>query len=159
VGDGLVRAREGEVLAAGSRDSGEVVVGDTSRASRGACPAGSWRGGGAQRGAWGSKGGLPRRLCTWPELVVACMPCDASDMLGRFVRAKSGECRRPPRQATVLGGVEGCCGARGHGGQGEEEGEERGVCQVWHGQHGHGHDEFGPPLLGLLCMGRVRGDQ
>jgi hypothetical protein len=67
VGDGLIRAREGEVLAAGLRDSGDDVDGGGARARQGACLVGFWHGGEAQRGAWGSRGGLLRRRCTWPE--------------------------------------------------------------------------------------------
>jgi hypothetical protein len=66
VGDGLACARDGEVLAAMSRESGELVVGDRACASRGPCLAG-WRGDGdARRVARGSEGGVVRRRGTWP---------------------------------------------------------------------------------------------
>jgi hypothetical protein len=136
VGDGLVCAREGEVLAASSRESGELVVGDKARASRGACPAGSWHGGEAQRVAWWFRGGAESWYDAWPELARGARWCDAHGMPGRPGRAKSGECRRPPRQVVLLGGVGECCGAQRHGGHGQRGGEERVARHGGMGRHG-----------------------
>jgi hypothetical protein len=81
---------------------------------------GFWHGGEAQRGAWGSRGGVACRGGRWPVGARGVRAATSTACLAAMGASWSGACSLPPRPLAMLDDVGWCGGARGHGGQGEE---------------------------------------